>query len=147
MFNILNLKGDGMKDNLKEFFLNELKNNKNTSKQEIIKLAEEYGIDFKPREAKSKIIDKLVVAGEFDTIFNKFEKFGYIPTWTIADFYSVNTERIDQLHKIGEIKEIPVKREYYSGSSEPDYTVNKYSVIVLEYSREKLDEGYNQTYD
>ncbi len=123
-----------MKDNLKEFFLNELKNNKNTSKQEIIKLAEEYGIDFKPREAKSKIIDKLV-------------KFGYIPTWTIADFYSVNTERIDQLHKIGEIKEIPVKREYYSGSSEPDYTVNKYSVIVLEYSREKLDEGYNQTYD
>ncbi|MHC9416730.1 hypothetical protein ACY0IV_16550, partial [Clostridium perfringens] len=80
-----------MKDNLKEFFLNELKNNKDTPKQEIIKLAEECGIDFKPREAKSKIIDKLVAAGEFNTIFNKFEKFGYIPTWTIADFYSVNT--------------------------------------------------------
>ncbi|MHC9344884.1 hypothetical protein ACY0IY_17375, partial [Clostridium perfringens] len=67
-----------MKDNLKEIFLNELKNNKDTSKQEIIKLAEECGIDFKPREAKPKIIDKLVAAGEFDTIFNKFEKFGYI---------------------------------------------------------------------
>ena len=35
-----------MKDNLKEIFLNELKNNKDTPKQEIIKLAEEYGIDF-----------------------------------------------------------------------------------------------------
>ena len=135
-----------MKDNLKEIFLNELKNNKDTPKQEIIKLAEEYGIDFKPREAKSKIIDKLVVAGEFDTIFNKFEKFGYIPTWTIADFYGVNTERIDQLHKIGAIKEIPVKREYYSRSSKSYYTVNTYPVSVLEYSREELEEAYNQTY-
>nr|WP_243157373.1 hypothetical protein [Clostridium perfringens] len=93
-----------MKDNLKEIFLSELKNNKDTPKQEIIKLAEEYGIDFKPREAKSKIIDKLVVAVKFDIIFNKFEKFGYIPTWTIANFYGVNIERIDQLHKIGAIK-------------------------------------------
>lgn len=100
-----------MNDNLKEIFLNELKNNKDTPKQEIIKLTEEGEIDFKHREAKSKIIDKLVEVGEFDTIFNKFEKFGYIPTWTIDDFYGINTERTDQLNKIGAIKEMSIKWE------------------------------------
>lgn len=51
-----------MKEAVKEIFINALRNSKNDliDKEDIKRLAEEFGLTFTKRAAKSKIVDKII---------------------------------------------------------------------------------------
>ena len=115
-------------------------------KDDIVRIAEEYGINFKPREAKETIINKIIQAGFYERLFNDFKEFIYIPVWKVAEFYKLNNEQINQLKEIGVIT-AEVKQDAFYSKDNRDYVYyNKYSLDVFNYSPEGLLKAYNEAY-
>lgn len=135
------------KRTIKEYFI-DLLNTKNSavSKDDILNLALECGINIKPKLAKSKIIDMLIEHGYYDKLFEYFHEFIMIPSWEVADYYSISTNKINQLKAIGAIKEEPISKEFYSRKNREYFNADTYPLSVLNYDKEKLIEAYNNAY-
>lgn len=115
-------------------------------KEDIIRIAEEYGINFKPKEGKRTIINKIIQAGFYEELFNDFKEFIYIPVWKVAEFYKLNNEQINKLKEIGVIT-AEVKQDAFYSKDNRDYVYyNKYSLDVFNYSPEGLLRAYNEAY-
>lgn len=138
-----------MQNNIREVFIKELSECKNdvVDKDDIIRLAEEFGMVIGKRESKTKIVKAIVEQGHFDRLYDTFQEYIYIPAWIIADSYSMNTEQIEKLHGLGVIKEEPKEKEFYSRANRQSFTANTYPISVLEsYTKEELEQAYNLAY-
>lgn len=117
-------------------------------KADIIRIAEEYGINFKAREGKKAIVNKIIQAGFYESLFNDFKEFIYIPSWVIGRYYGFNGgEEIDQLKTLGVIKEDIVKESFYSKDSKRNVFYNAYPLSVLNYDAEELKKAYDLAFN
>lgn len=135
-------------DFVRSIFIENLISTKYSSvaKDDIIRIAEEYGIDFKPREAKAKIVDKIIEAGFYDRLFQEFQEFIYVPVWKVAECYGFRSEKIDQLRSIGVIK-VDVKEDsFYSRDNRGYVNYNAYPLSIFNCKKEELEEAYNLAY-
>lgn len=135
-------------DYIRDLFIENLKSLKKSSvdKEDIIRIAEEYGISFKPREAKAKIVDKIVEAGFYDRLFQDFQEFIYVPVWKVAEYYGFRSEKIDQLRSVGVIN-VDVKEDsFYSRENRCYVSYNSYPLSVFNYKKEELEKAYNLAY-
>lgn len=115
-------------------------------KDDIIRIAEEYGINFKPKEGKSTIVEKIINAGFYKRLFKDFKEFVYIPVWKVSGYYKLNNEQIDKLKEIGVITADVKKDSFYSKSSRSVVYYNKYSIDVFNYTAEELLKAYNKAF-
>lgn len=128
-----------------DLFLKALENSKDITKDDVWRIAEEYGLSVPKRMAKSKIID--IIASEYlERLYEAFSEFIYIPVWEVAGFYGLTTEKINKLQELGVIKEHPKVEEFYNRSYKEYYNANTYPLSVLDYNTENLDEAYNLAY-
>lgn len=132
--------------NIQDIFMAELGNSKEIAKDDIIRLGEEYGITSNSREAKVKVIKKIVDAGYYERLFSTFQEFVYIPGWIIGDYLKLNSLQIDDLNRIGVITEQPKAREFYSRTARTNYEANTYPLSVLDYDKDFLINAYNQAF-
>lgn len=117
-------------------------------KADIIKIAESYGIDFKPREGKEAIVSKIIKAGFFEKLFDELKEFIYIPNWVVGRFFGFNGgEEIDQLKNIGVIREDSVKESFYSRDSKREVYYNAYPLSILNYNVEELKKAYDLAFN
>lgn len=136
------------KRTVKEYFLNKLNDRKSpVSKDDILNLALECGLDIKPRIAKIKIIDEIIEQGYYDKLFEYFNEFITIPSWEVADYYNIATNKIKQLKEIGFIKEDPIVKEFYSRTNKEYFDADTYSLSILNYDKEELKKAYDNAYD
>lgn len=135
-------------DYIRDLFIENLKSLKNSSvtKEDIIRIAEEYGIDFKSREAKAKIVDKIIESGFYDRLFQEFQEFIYVPVWKVAEYYGFRSDKIDQLRAIGVINTDVKEDSFYSRENRCDVSYNSYPLSVFNYNKEELEKAYNLAY-
>ena len=145
---------DGIKNekkivsDIREVFIKELSECKNdvVDKTDIIRLGEEFGMVINKREAKAKVV-KAIAENHFDRLYDTFQEFIYIPSWTVADYYKMNTDQVDKLHELGVIKEDVKEKEFYNRSHRGGFTANTYPISVLDnYTKEELQQAYNLAY-
>lgn len=138
-----------MKKRIRDVFISYLKNSKNDliDKEDIKRLGEEFGLTFAKREAKGKIVDKIIDEGYYERLFEEFSEFIYIPIWEVADYYKMNSDQIDGLNKIGIIKEEYKEEEFYSRNSKGYYKANMYPLSILTYDTEELILAYQRAYN
>ena len=132
-----------MNADIKNIFIEALAGTKNDEidKVDIIRLAEECGIEISARTSKIRVINKIVEEGYYDRLYEAFSEFIYIPIWIVADFFKVNSDDILQLEKLGVITEIPATKEFYNRRSKEYYTANTYNIKILEhYKKDELQE-------
>ena len=136
-----------MDTNIKRYFLEQLKKNNDVSKDDIIKLAQECGIELKnSRIAKEKIINLIIDNGFYDKLFNYFNEFVKVPAWEVADYYKMTTKEIDSLQYIGVIKEEVEEKEFYSRSNKEYFTSLMYPLSVFNYKEEELKKAYDDAF-
>ncbi len=137
-----------MDNNIKRYFLEQLKSQKcDVSKEDIINLAEECGIELKNnRMAKEKIIDLIVEHGQYNKLFEYFNEFVKVPTWEVADYYHMTSNEINSLKYIGVIKEETEEKEFYSRSNKEYFTALMYPLSVFNYKEEELKKAYDNAY-
>lgn len=134
-------------DSVRKYFLNQLNEKKSVvSKDDILHLALECGLDVKPRLAKSKIIDMIIEHGFYDKLFEYFNEFVTIPSWEVADYYNISTAKVDQLRELGAIKEQPISKEFYSRKDKDYFDANTYPLSVLNYNEEELKKAYDNAF-
>lgn len=136
-----------MKQNIKDIFEETLGMTKNDEidKSEIIKIGEKCNVEFSPRSSKVNIVSKIIEEGYYDKLYEAFSELLYIPVWTVADYFGINSEDVLQLEKLGIITEIPVAKEFYSRRNKEYYTANTYNISILEhYKKEDLKELLNK---
>lgn len=132
---------------LAEYFLKQLKsNNSDVSKDDILRVAEECGLEVKQRTAKSKIIDMIVEHGSYEKLYEYFSEFITVPYWEVADFYNMNSNQILKLNSIGVIKEQPIEKELYSRQGKSYYKANTYPISIFNYDEQKLKQAYENAY-
>lgn len=138
-----------MKEAVKEIFINALRNSKNDliDKEDIKRLAEEFGLTFTKRVAKSKIVDKIIEEGYYERLFEAFSEFIYIPIWEVADYYRLNSDQIERLNKIGIIKEEYKEEEFYNRSSKGYYKAKMYPLTIFNYDIAEIQEAYQRAYN
>lgn len=138
-----------MKEVVKEIFINSLKNSKNNliDKEDIKRLGEEFGLTFTKRAAKSKIVDKIIEEGYYERLFETFREFIYIPIWEVADYYRLNSDQIEDLNKIGIIKEEYKEEKFYNRSSKGYYKVKMYPLTIFNYDIAEIQEAYQRAYN
>lgn len=117
------------------------------SKDEIINFAKKYEIDFKPREAKKTIINKIIDSNNLDKLFNENIDRFTIPVWKVADFYGLNSDDIESLRALGIIKEEPIKDSFYSRLNRNVVEYNAYPVSVLSYDKDFLTDQFNLAFN
>lgn len=69
-----------MGKNIKKYFLEQLNKTNEVSKNDIINLAQEHGIELKKRISKEKVINLLVEHGYYDKLFECFNEFIKVPS-------------------------------------------------------------------
>lgn len=138
-----------MKEAVKEIFINSLKNSKNDliEKEDIKRLGEEFGLTFTKRAAKSKIVDKIIEEGYYERLFEAFSEYIYIPIWEVADYYKMNSDQIEDLNKIGIIKEEYKEEEFYNRSSKGYYKAKMYPLSIFNYDIREIQEVYQRAYN
>ena len=138
-----------MKEVVKEIFINALRNSKNDliDKEDIKRLGEEFGLTFTKRAAKSKIVDKIIKEGYYERLFETFSEFIYIPIWEVADYYKMNSDQIEELNKIGIIKEEFKEEEFYNRSSRRYYKAKMYPLSIFNYDIVEIQEAYQRAYN
>lgn len=140
------------KEFIKDIFIKDISrldsSGSHIKKTDIIKIAECYGIDFKKREGKEAIVNKIIKAGYFEKLFDELKEFIYVPSWVIGRFFGFNGgEEIDQLKSIGVIKEDSVRESFYSRDSKREVYYNAYPLSVLNYDVEELQKSYNLAFN
>lgn len=137
-----------MNEKIESFFIKALQESKVVDKDDIKRVGEETGLEFAKKISKEKVILQIVKEGHLDRLYEAFEEFIYIPSWEVADFYNINTDKVDKLQEIKVIKEEPVLKEFYSRKDKGYYTANTYSISVLQnYTEEELKTAYKQAYE
>ena len=141
--------GGIMKEELREIFINALRNSKNDliDKEDIKRLGEEVGLTFTKRAAKSKIVDKIIEEGYYERLFEAFSEFIYVPIWEVADYYKMNSDQIEDLNKIGIIKEEYKEEEFYNRSSKGYYKAKMYPLTIFNYDIAEIEESYQRAYN
>lgn len=134
--------------NIKRYFLKQLKSQRSdVSKEDIINLAKECGIELKNSKiAKEKIIDLIVEHGQYNKLFEYFNEFVKVPSWEVADYYKMTSKEIDSLHYIGVIKEEVEAKEFYSKRNKEYFSALMYPLTVFYYNEEELKKAYNDAY-
>lgn len=137
-----------MKEMTKEMYVIEELNNNNSCipKDEVIEIAKKCDIEFKPREAKTKIINKILDSGNYDKLFDKFKDLIYVPIWKVADFYGLNSDQIENLREIEVIKEQPTEDHWYSRRDRKYIAFNKYPLSILDYDKEEIEKIYKLSF-
>lgn len=132
---------------IEQYFIEQLKNSKSdVSKEDILNLASECGLDLKPKTAKAKIIDTLIEHGYYEKLFEYFQEFITIPFWQVADFYKITSQEVKNLNKIGVIKEEPIEKEFYSRTDHDYFYADTYPLSVLNYSADELKHAYENAF-
>lgn len=127
-------------------FLNALKYAKDDiSKEDIMRIGEERGVIFPKRISRDNVIDK-IAEEHFDSLYEAFSEFLYVPVWEIADFYNMSTEKINKLSELGVIKEEPKEKQFYSKSNKEYFTANTYALEAYDYDVKALLEAYDEAY-
>ncbi|MCD3223825.1 hypothetical protein [Clostridium botulinum] len=134
-----------MTNEFKEIFISELNRAKEVTKVDVFNIVKECSLEIKQRTAKLKMIEA-IANYNFNKLFKEFKEFIYIPVWKVGDFYGLNSNEIDELHRIGIIKEVPRQEEFYSKNSRGYYTANTYPIGILNYSKEELHNAYNKAF-
>lgn len=132
-----------MENKIKNVFIEALSMSKNEEidKSEILKIGEECGIEIPVRTSKANVVAKIVDAGYYDKLYEAFSEFIYIPVWSVADYFGINSDDVLQLAELGIITETPAEKEFYSRRSKDYYTANTYNIRILEnYQKEDLKE-------
>lgn len=132
---------------VKEIFINRLKDSKNeVSKDDILKVACEYGLELKPRTARDKIIDIIVEHGAYEKLYEYFCEFITFPFWEVADFYNMSSQQITRLKEIGVIKEQPIEKEFYSRQGKSYFKADTYPISIFDYDEQALKQAYENAY-
>lgn len=135
-------------EKIKNCFIKALQEPKAFDKEDIKRVGEEIGLEFEKKASKEKVVSKIVDEGHFNRLYEAFEEFVYIPVWEVADFYNLNTDKIDKLQEIKVIKEEPVSKEFYSRRDKDYYTANTYNISILQnYTEEELKKAYTEAYE
>lgn len=131
----------------RKIFLKALKKSENSeiSKEDILRVAAEYGIDLPKRMARDKVID-IIAVERYEALESAFTEFLYVPSWEVADHYGLTSEKVDKLNDLGVIKEIAKYKEFYSRSSKQHFTARTYPLSSLEYDEEKLKIAYDEAF-
>lgn len=117
-------------------------------KGELVALASELNIDFKPRESKEKIIKKIVEAGKEQELYERFKDRYLLPYWVIYKYFGLNYEKWEALKKLGVVECETGTKVEYDKEYKRDCEVPVYKIEVLEkYEKEYLQEEYNKAYN
>lgn len=133
---------------VKEYFIKQLKSSKSdVKKDDVIKCAEECGIEIKnKRMALTKIVDLIVEEGFYSKLYEYFSEFVTVPFWEVADFYKMSNEQIKRLKDIGVIQEEPITKEFYSRAEKSYFKADTYKLSIFNYNKEQLEIAYNNAY-
>lgn len=133
-------------DFIKGILLNELETNKDIPKEDLIKIAEDIGVPAKQKEAKQKIISRIVQEGFYNRLYEAFHESIYVPIWSVADYYKMNSQQITDLVNIKVITEQPTQKEYYSRKNKGTFTASTFPLTVFNYDREVLQLAYKEAF-
>ncbi|MFQ9546289.1 MAG: helix-turn-helix domain-containing protein [Clostridium sp.] len=135
-----------MGKNIKKYFLEQLNKTNDVSKEDIINLAQECGIELKKRISKEKVINLIVEHGYYDKLFEYFNEFVKVPSWEVADYYHMTSKEINSLRYIGVIKEEVEEKGFYSRNNKEYFTAFMYPLTVFDYEEEELKRAYDNAY-
>lgn len=116
------------------------------SKDDLLNLALECGLDLNPKIAMSKIIEAIIEKGYFNRLFDYFVEFILIPSWEVADFYNISSAKLNQLKTIGAIKEQPTSKKFYSRRDKGYFDADVYPLSVLNYDKQELLDAYENAF-
>jgi hypothetical protein len=131
-----------------DYFLNEIYRSKDPiiSKVELVEFAKSLGMDVKSKTTKSDIFDWITENNFFDQLYEKLKDRVLVPSWDVGDHYGLTGEEINELQRIGVIKEVPQVKEFYSRKYKEDFEANVYPLEIFNYSKEELKAKFKNAY-
>lgn len=114
------------------------------SKDDLIKLGEECGIEFPKRISKERVLIMLLENDLQDKLREYFNEFITFPIWTVADYYGINTKDIDRLEECKFFCESFKTKEFYNRSNKDYYTAKCYYESAFKYDKEKIKQQLNE---
>lgn len=79
------------------------------SKEDIVRFAEDIGLQFKKNISKSSLVELILSSGYEEQFFNTFAEFINVPYWELHKQYNISYKQISDLEQLGVIKALDFK--------------------------------------
>lgn len=136
---------DKMIDNL--FFKAVLNSNKYVEKESVYGFLLDHGIDCKMTLAKKKMLELIKDYGLYEKFFNEYYEYVYVPSWSIGEYFGMESKKIDELAKLGVITEDSRDDTFWSKKNKCEVPYKEYLIeVLLNHTKEELQDAYENAY-